>query len=109
MRAPNRFFVMFRSGPVSLHGDDSEQVEEKASAEASSSNLDDTTTPQEQNITTSTLSRQDSLKRKVPDDGFDEDNVRTFSFQVFVASEFSYLITQEKLEYPHVSICWTSV
>ena len=62
-----------RSGPVSLHEAGLEQVQEKGSAEASSSNFDDT---QDQNTATSILSRQESMKRKVPDDGFDGDNVR---------------------------------
>lgn len=91
----NRFF---RSGPVSPH------VQEKAlDAKASSSNLGDTTTSQFENITASSLSSQGSLKRKVPDDGFDEDKVSTF---FFVTLEFkSSHNKQEKLEYPHVSIC----
>lgn len=67
-------FYDVRSGPVSPHDAGLEQVQEEASAEPSSSNLDDTN----QDIT-STLSSQESLKRKIPDDGFDEDNVRIFS------------------------------
>ena len=66
-------FCDIRSGPVSLHEAGLEQVQEKGSAEASSSNFDDT---QDQNTATSILSRQESMKRKVPDDGFDGDNVR---------------------------------
>ncbi|KAF8815429.1 hypothetical protein BYT27DRAFT_7249222 [Phlegmacium glaucopus] len=79
--ACTRKFGAGLSGPVSLHEADLEQLEEKTSSEAPSSDLNDATTSQDQNITTSTLSRQDSLKRKVPEDGFDEDN--------------------EKLGYPH--------
>ena len=46
---------------------------------ASSSHLDDTITFRDQDSSTSTLSCQESLKRKVPDDGFDhEANVRIF-------------------------------
>lgn len=65
----------FRSGPVSLH----EAGLEKANA--SSSNSDDTTTSQDQDTTTSTTpSSQETLKRKLPDDGFDEHKVRILSF-----------------------------
>lgn len=74
MRCLNNFCDV-RSGPVSPHGAGLEQVQEEASAESSSSNLVDATS-QDQDITSSTLSSQESLKRKVPDDGFDEDNVR---------------------------------
>lgn len=81
-----------RSGPVSPH---EAQVEEKPSVEASSSNLDDTTTCQDQDITPS---KQESLKRKVPDDGFDEANVRIFSSCDFVASEFSHSNNRRNLD-----------
>jgi hypothetical protein len=64
-----------RSGPVSPHDAGLEQVQEK---EPSSSNLDDTIL-QNQDTNPSTLSSQESLKRKIPDDGFDEDNVRICS------------------------------
>ena len=64
---PNQFCDELRSGPVSPH----------VQKEASLSNLDDTTS-QDQDIITS--SSQESLKRKNPDDGFDEDNVRIFFF-----------------------------
>ena len=67
---------MFRSGPISPHDSALEQVQKEAS---SSSNLD-VTTSQDQDITLES-SNQDSLKRKIPDDGFDEDNnVRIFFF-----------------------------
>jgi hypothetical protein len=61
------------SGPITPHDSGLEQVQEEASAEPSSSNLDDRPS-QDQDITSSTLSSQESLKRKIPDDGFDEDN-----------------------------------
>jgi hypothetical protein len=64
-------FCDIRSGPVSLHEAGLEQVQERGSAEASSSNF-----TQDQNTATPILSIQESIKRKVPDDGFDEDNVR---------------------------------
>jgi hypothetical protein len=68
-----------RSEPISPHDSALEQIQREASAEPSSSNLD-VTTSQDQDITSSdTLSSQESLKRKIPDDGFDEDNVRIFS------------------------------
>lgn len=74
---PNQFCDV-RSGPVSPHDAGLEQVREEASAEPLSSYLDDTTS-QDQDITSSTMSSQESLKRKIPDDGFDEDNVRILS------------------------------
>jgi hypothetical protein len=86
-----------RSGPASPHEAGLEQVEEKPSAEASSSNLDDTTTSQDQDTT---VSKEESLKRKVPDDGFDEANVRIFSSCDFVASEFSHSNNRRNLDTP---------
>ena len=70
-----------RSGPISPHDASLEHVQETASgAKPSSSNLDDTTS-QDQDITSSTtLSNPETLKRKNPDGGFDEDNVRRFFF-----------------------------
>ena len=69
-----------RSGPISPHDASLEHVQETPSAKPSSSNLDDTTS-QDQDITSSTtLSNPETLKRKNPDDGFDEDNVRGFFF-----------------------------
>ena len=72
---------MLRSGPVSPPSLD--QAQGKASAEPSSSNSDDTTS-QDRDITSSILSSQESLKRKNPDDGFDEDNVRIFFSVTFL-------------------------
>ena len=74
---PNQFCDV-RSGPISPHDTGLKQVQEEASTEPSSSNLDDLIS-QDQDITSSTPSSQESLKRKNPDDGFDEDNVRIFS------------------------------
>ena len=83
---PNQFCDV-RSGPISPLSTGLEQVQEETSARPSSSNL---TTSQDQDITSSTLSSQESLKRKIPDDGFDEDNVRIFSSVVFVTSNLSH-------------------
>ena len=84
IETPNQFYDV-RSGPISSHDSALEQVQKEASAEPSSSNLD-VTASQDLDITSSTLSNQDSLKRKIPDDGFDEENVRIFFFCYFVPS-----------------------
>jgi hypothetical protein len=66
-----------RSGPISPH-DFGVQLHKEASAEPSLSNLDGTTS-EDQDITSSTTPpNPESLKRKNPDDGFDENNVRGF-------------------------------
>lgn len=72
---PNQSYDL-RSGPVSPHDAGLEQVQKEASSEPSSSNSD-VTTSQDQDIIT--LSNPESLKRKNPDDGFDEDNVSVYS------------------------------
>lgn len=59
------------SADLSGHEASIEQLQERPSPEASS---DGASTSQDENDTASVLSTQESLKRKVPDDGFDEDN-----------------------------------
>ena len=84
---------MFRSGPISPHDSALEQGQKEAS---SSSNLD-VTTSQDQDITLES-SNQDSLKRKIPDDGFDEDNnVRIFFFSYDFVSPNLILINRRNL------------
>jgi hypothetical protein len=67
-----------RYGPISPYDFGVEQLHKEASAEPSLSNLDSTTS-EDQDITSSTTPPiPESLKRKNPDDGFDENNVRGF-------------------------------
>jgi hypothetical protein len=84
---PNQFCDV-RSGPGL------ERVQEKSSAdsEASSSDLDDIIISEDQDITTSILSSQESLKRKVPDDGFDEANVRIFTSVILLLRNLAVLL-----------------